>query len=40
MRTKSSFGRINLHLCDEAPGMPADSLLHNYQKGNTCYLTH
>lgn len=30
---QSLFGRVNLHLCDETPDIPTDSLLHNYQKG-------
>lgn len=31
---QSLFNRVNLHLCDEAPGIPTDSLLHEYQRGN------
>lgn len=30
---RSLFGRVDLRLCDETPGIPTDSLLHNYQRG-------
>lgn len=31
---QSLFNRVNLRLCNEAPGIPTDSLLHEYQRGN------
>lgn len=31
---QSLFNRVNLRLCDETPGIPTDSLLHEYQRGN------
>lgn len=30
---QSLFNRVDLRLCDETPGIPTDSLLHNYQRG-------
>lgn len=36
---KSFFNRVNLHLCDEVPAIPTDSLLHNYKRGkNNLYM--
>ena len=30
---QSLFSRVDLRLCDETPGIPTDSLLHDYQRG-------
>lgn len=30
---QSLFNRVNLRLCNETPGIPTDSLLHEYQRG-------
>ena len=30
---QSLFSRVDLHLCNETPGIPTDSLLHDYQRG-------